>query len=64
MSTATSSPHVCVECPECAGQVSFTRPPLNGEVVRCGACGVELEVTSTAPVRIELAPQVQEDWGE
>jgi alpha-aminoadipate carrier protein LysW len=37
---------------------------LNGEVVRCGDCGVELEVTNTQPIRIELAPQVQEDWGE
>ena len=52
------------ECPECAGGVSFARRPLNGEVVRCGDCGVELEVTSTQPIRIALAPQVQEDWGE
>ncbi|GJQ29793.1 MAG: lysine biosynthesis protein LysW [Phycisphaerae bacterium] len=52
------------ECPECAGVVSFTRPPLAGEVVRCGECGVELEVTATSPLTVTLAPEVEEDWGE
>lgn len=52
------------ECPECAGSVTLTRRPLAGEVVRCGDCSAELEVTSVEPLRVELAPQVQEDWGE
>ena len=52
------------ECPECAGAVSLSRRPLAGEVVRCGDCAVELEVTSIEPLRVEVAPQVQEDWGE
>lgn len=54
----------CVECPECAGSVGFARSPLSGEVVRCGDCGVELEVTCVAPLRVEVAPEVREDWGE
>lgn len=53
-----------VECPECAGNTPLTRRPLNGEVVRCGECGVELEITCTNPLRVEVAPEVQEDWGE
>lgn len=51
-------------CTECAAGVPFPRPPLRGEVVRCPECGVELEVTDTAPIALELAPQVEEDWGE
>ena len=52
------------DCPECAAVVTFNRRPLNGEVVRCGDCGVELEVTNTSPIRVALAPEVREDWGE
>jgi len=52
------------ECPECAAQVGFARAPLCGEIARCGDCGVELEVTSTSPIAVVVAPPVQEDWGE
>lgn len=51
-------------CPECAADVSFARPPLQGEVVRCKECKAELEVTNTGPIELTLAPQVEEDWGE
>ncbi|CAG0948804.1 alpha-aminoadipate/glutamate carrier protein LysW [Phycisphaerales bacterium] len=63
MSATPTASHQC-ECPECAGSVNFARAPLNGEVVRCGDCGVELEVTNTAPITVTLAPEVEEDWGE
>ncbi len=64
MATETTLVTASCECPECAGAVAFARPPMSGEVVRCGDCGVELEVTSTSPVTVALAPQVEEDWGE
>ncbi|MEM9373532.1 MAG: lysine biosynthesis protein LysW [Planctomycetota bacterium] len=51
-------------CPECDGAIRFDRSPLNGQVERCGDCGVELEVVSAAPIRLEIAPEVEEDWGE
>ncbi len=51
-------------CPECAGTVPFTRPPMRGEVVRCPDCSAELEITNTAPITLTLAPTVEEDWGE
>jgi alpha-aminoadipate carrier protein LysW len=35
-----------------------------GEIVVCPDCGVELEVMSLDPIRLELAPEVEEDWGE
>jgi len=40
-------------CPECAAGVTFTRPPLQGEVIRCRECTAELEVTGTAPIRAD-----------
>ncbi|MBM4108810.1 MAG: lysine biosynthesis protein LysW [Phycisphaerae bacterium] len=61
MSTATTH---AVDCTECAAPVTLARTPLLGEVIRCGDCGVELEVTALHPLAVELAPQVQEDWGE
>jgi alpha-aminoadipate carrier protein LysW len=51
-------------CPECDAPVVFTRPPLSGQVVSCGGCGAELEVTSREPLALQLAPEVEEDWGE
>lgn len=51
-------------CPECDAGITFARPPLNGQVVTCTGCGAELEVTSREPLRLELAPEVEEDWGE
>ena len=53
-----------VACPECDAAVVFARPPLNGEVTTCRDCSSELEVISTAPILVELAPEVEEDWGE
>jgi len=60
----TTATNLTAQCPECAAEVTLERQPLAGEVVRCRDCSAELEVTSTAPVRLELAPTVEEDWGE
>jgi alpha-aminoadipate carrier protein LysW len=60
MSTTTAA----CNCPECDAGVSFQRTPVRGEVVRCPDCSAELEVTAIAPVTLELAPEVEEDWGE
>ena len=51
-------------CPECEAQITFDRAPLNGQVARCPDCSVELEVINTQPIQLELAPEVEEDWGE
>lgn len=51
-------------CPECDAGVNFERAPLSGQVCRCSDCGVELEVTSLSPLTLELAPEIEEDWGE
>jgi len=52
-----------LECPECAAAITAT-PTLAGEIVDCGDCGAELEVTSLSPLKLALAPEVEEDWGE
>lgn len=64
MSVSNTVTDLQIECPECAANVRLARQPLAGEVVRCGTCQAELEIVSVAPLKAELAPQVQEDWGE
>ena len=63
MTTATTTATTAA-CPECGGSVAFARAPLNGEIARCPDCGVELEVVNAHPITLELAPEVEEDWGE
>lgn len=62
--TQTTNPRQSVECPECANNVALAADVLVGEILDCSDCGAELEVRATNPVRVELAPQVEEDWGE
>lgn len=64
MSTVNTASVEGAVCPECEAGVVFGRVPLAGQVVRCVQCGAELEVTSTDPIRLALAPEVEEDWGE
>lgn len=52
------------ECPECAGELNLTPDVEEAEIVACPDCGVELEVVSLDPLTLELAPEVEEDWGE
>ena len=52
------------ECPECAAELELAADVEVAEIVVCPDCGVELEVMSLAPITLELAPEVEEDWGE
>ncbi len=51
-------------CPECAATIEMADDTLVGEILQCPDCGVELEVMSLDPVTVDLAPEVEEDWGE
>jgi alpha-aminoadipate carrier protein LysW len=53
-----------VECPECAAELDLGSDLEEGEILVCPDCGVELEVMGLDPVTLELAPEVEEDWGE
>ena len=50
-------------CPECGGAIP-TASVERGEILPCPDCGAELEVRNLEPLVLELAPEVQEDWGE
>lgn len=51
-------------CPECEATLA-PGDVLEGEIVVCRECGVELEVIAVAPaLTLALAPQEAEDWGE
>ena len=51
-------------CPECEAEIELEENFLTGEIVDCPDCGVELEIVSTDPVVLDLAPEEKEDWGE
>lgn len=52
------------ECPECGADVSLPDDVMEGEIVQCAECGMELEVVSLDPPELDLAPEEEEDWGE
>ncbi len=52
------------QCPECAGEVSVDADARISEIVECGECRSELEISDTDPLVLSLAPEVEEDWGE
>ncbi len=51
-----------IVCPECEGPLTL-QDPIEGEIVPCACCGVDLEVVSLQPLSVDLAPEVEEDWG-
>lgn len=53
-----------VPCPECGSKIAPAVDAFLGEILQCPDCGVELEVTGLEPLTLELAPDVEEDWGE
>ena len=51
-------------CVECDAEIEVGEDCVIGEITTCSDCGAELEVTATDPLQLELAPEVEEDWGE
>lgn len=51
-------------CPECAADITLPTNAMQHEILSCPDCGTELEIISLNPPQVELAPEVQEDWGE
>jgi alpha-aminoadipate/glutamate carrier protein LysW len=52
-----------VMCPECSAEIEDQGFEL-GEIIVCDECGSELEVVGVDPLRLEHAPEEEEDWGE
>ncbi|MFC2031694.1 lysine biosynthesis protein LysW [Chloroflexota bacterium] len=53
-----------MDCPECAAELNLAPDVEEGEIIVCPDCGVELEVMSLDPLSVDLAPEVEEDWGQ
>ena len=51
-------------CPECDADVEMPADVMENELVSCSECGAELEVMGLNPIELELAPEIEEDWGE
>ncbi len=51
-------------CPECDAEVEIPSDAMENELLACAECGSELEIMSLSPLELELAPEVEEDWGE
>jgi len=53
-----------MNCPECEAKVTLEAGTVSGEIIVCPECGVDLEVISLDPPKLDLAPMEEEDWGE
>jgi lysine biosynthesis protein LysW len=51
-------------CPECDANLSIPPGAMQNELIACPDCGAELEIISLDPFILDLAPAVEEDWGE
>jgi alpha-aminoadipate carrier protein LysW len=52
------------ECPVCGAELTLADDVVKGELLECDDCGSELEVVSLDPVKLEEAPEAEEDWGQ
>ena len=50
-------------CPECEANVPVSGLMV-GEIVFCPDCNAELEILSVEPPEVDLAQEIEEDWGE
>jgi alpha-aminoadipate carrier protein LysW len=51
-------------CPTCDAPISLPDGAVVHELISCPDCGTDLEILSLTPLTIDLAPEVEEDWGE
>ena len=52
------------KCIECGTDIVLPEDVMENELIDFDACGIELEVISIDPLKLDLAPDEQEDWGE
>lgn len=51
-------------CPECDADIIIPADAMENELITCPDCAIELEIISLDPLELDLAPEVEEDWGE
>lgn len=52
------------KCLECQAKIILDPDIQAGEVVTCPECSTDLEIIQVKPIKLSLAPKVQEDWGQ
>jgi len=54
------------KCPDCSVDVRIPSDALDGEIVVCPDCGLELQVKKQSSGEVELTEvtKEKEDWGE
>lgn len=52
------------KCLECHADITLDQDIQAGEVVACPECSTDFEIIEANPVKIEKAPEAQEDWGQ
>lgn len=54
-----------IECPECITKIEIPNDALEGEIVSCPDCGLDLEIkVSEGKITLEKLSIEKEDWGE
>lgn len=53
-----------LNCPLCDAPVELPDDVMENELVACAECGADLEVIALEPLQLDIAPEVEEDWGE
>ncbi len=57
--TPTTTP-----CQVCGAVLMAAADTIANELIECGDCGTEFEVTNVEPLTLTEAPLEEEDWGE
>ncbi|MFX1273527.1 MAG: lysine biosynthesis protein LysW [Promethearchaeota archaeon] len=54
------------ECPSCFFEFELENGTIEGEVIPCSDCGVDLEIIKIEGdvAKAEISEMVDEDWGE
>ena len=52
------------ECLICGAEFDAGSDVVLHELIECPECCTEFEVVGVNPLRLEIAPQEEEDWGE
>jgi len=55
-----------MNCPECDAELIIPQDAAVGEIVSCGDCGADYEISKKdgATIQIKEAETIGEDWGE
>lgn len=51
-------------CVECNAALEIPSDAVQGEILDCPDCGVELEVVNPQTEELRVAEAAEEDWGE